>query len=419
MMDEQNNNLEEFFNKSLEQFNNSPSDMVWGALADRLEMEETFRQRWERKLRRYLPVLLLLLCFGAYFWYAQGKINALHTQMGRMVETNLALQGRLVACGEQQEKSNEPKTTFNTKPNQKIINTTATTPVINPTLATKTIPENNAPIISPAPPTSTTTLQATPKKPAVVPQKPTAAPKPSAPITSISSFSSNFPLAFIAPQSYTSLGVVYVKAIEAPALPSKANYRIGYTARLFNTFISEGRQLSLGSSVGVRQELKLFGAWSLSNAIRFNQQVYYVGSNTGTISPVALARYPGGQEQAAPVRTIKVKSNYFDIPVGLKVTFGHTKKGFRYYVNPSAAWLVYLPQKFDFTLSNNANILERDQRFYGYFGSGNLEVGLEKRIRKNMYWQVGLWAERSFIPLGVEDQVISMFGLSTSFLFGK
>lgn len=436
--------MEEFFNKSLEQFDNSPSDNVWENLAERMESEETFLQRWEHKLRRYLPLLLLLLSFGVYFGYAQGKLNALQMQMSSMVEENLALRGNLVACGERQkqeqedgkangivvEEGSDNETPIGSTsielngaeyPNKKELIKDFT--VSNKAeLANRSLlreeQNNNAIALNSV---DNLASAAVDKEPIVTPNEPVP-PLPKVttkPPTAIQPIDQKTPFAFVSPQTYISLGVVYVKPINQPDLPGKANYRIGYTARLFNTLTSVGRPLNFGFSTGVRQELKLFGAWSLTNAVRFNQQTYRVDNGNDFISPADLRKYPAGQEQSEQIRAIDIKSNYFDIPVGLKFTFGHTKKGFRYYVNPSATWLVYLPQNFSYTLSSGAKVEQKNKRYYGYFGTGNLEVGLEKRLRNNLFWQVGAWGERSFIPLGIEDQKITMFGLSTSLLFGK
>ena len=46
-----------------------------------------------------------------------------------------------------------------------------------------------------------------------------------------------------------------------------------------------------------------------------------------------------------------------------------------------------------------------------------MQVGLEQPLFKKMHYQVGLWAEKSLIPLGIENRNLFNLGIRGAILF--
>jgi len=43
---------------------------------------------------------------------------------------------------------------------------------------------------------------------------------------------------------------------------------------------------------------------------------------------------------------------------------------------------------------------------------------MEKKLGKKSYLQFDVWAEKSFIRLGLDEQYVNMIGVSSSLMFG-
>lgn len=214
-------------------------------------------------------------------------------------------------------------------------------------------------------------------------------------------------------------GLLNFKPIEIPE-PFGLNYSVGLTARMFTTYLKGDQHEAPGFSAGIVQELGLSKRLFLTNAIRFNLQMYRMDNDvTGVIEKERVNKFPGAQHFENNVTEIKATNRYFDLPLGLKWIFLNDQKSNRYYINPSVVWQWYLPQHFKYTFLNSSSSNTKDKRHFAYLGSFNVEVGVEKYLTRNSSWHLGVWAERSIIPLGVEDERITMVGVSTAFVIGK
>jgi len=90
-MNEMDKKMEEFFQKSMGDFNDAPADTVWDQLSDQLDREETMAQRVWKKLRSVLPIALLLLSFGALSIYSYVTISNLKKTNNLLQSENIGL----------------------------------------------------------------------------------------------------------------------------------------------------------------------------------------------------------------------------------------------------------------------------------------------------------------------------------------
>jgi len=196
------------------------------------------------------------------------------------------------------------------------------------------------------------------------------------------------------------------------------DYRSGVGFGMQNTNPDQDDGFGMGFNIGFTNELKLFKKVYLTGALNFNESNYRVQMTAADQSLVQ--EYPGTEFVTNPITQIKQEAHYFGIPLGLKWYFKDNEKN-KFYVNPSVAWQFYLPQKFTYEFSpvaGGTNQLEYEsERFFGYLGSAQLHLGLEKPFINKMKYQVGLWAEKSIVPLGVEDRDILNIGLRGAVLF--
>ena len=432
MMDEKNKKLEEFFNRSLEEFKDGPSGQVWDGLAERLEDDMTFMQRWRNQILQWLPLLLLLLGFGTYFLFTQNKINLLEEELMAAHENNLSLDLNLKMCVANNEKLNNTnsailsETTVDSKndkaPPSLFSNSTATKNNQHTSGLISSTNKDYIPAILPA--VSHQILKEEKKQiPETVESvNPSSTErKKMLPLEKLSRHQSRIAPYYINSRSNLGLGFVYITPVNKnQQLEEMGRYRVGYIARSVSTIMSGiGNSFNLGHASGLRQEFQISKNWALTNQVSFVHQHYQVSNNDKLIPYSTLRKFPGAENLNDIIKNIEVESSYLDFSLGIKWIGWRGKNGSTYFVNPSVVWQVYLPQEYKYGLTAGNTIDRREERYFGYFGSGNLQVGMERRWKERWVWQLGIWAERSFIPLGLEDQEITMAGLSTSILFGK
>lgn len=202
------------------------------------------------------------------------------------------------------------------------------------------------------------------------------------------------------------------------------SYSFGITALIGDTDVPNDADFNLVYSYGFKHSFHFNKNIALTNGIIYSDQTYKVqnsGSIPNNIPDEIIVNYFGSNniDIEEPITKIIVQSRYLDIPLGLKVNLFHTPKNLSFYMAPSFVSKLYFPQKFEGESEAGYHYGFVDGSYWLYFGSGRMEIGLEKAIANKLSLEVGIWGERSFIPLGVENQDITMFGLSASLLFGK
>jgi len=85
-MDHPNENMENFFRKSLDKFDEEPSGDVWAALDERLEEERPlFLYKWIKFL---IPVALLLIGFSALYHNQSQLLNDYKSHLSELTKEN-------------------------------------------------------------------------------------------------------------------------------------------------------------------------------------------------------------------------------------------------------------------------------------------------------------------------------------------
>ena len=446
-MDEKNNKLEEFFNQSLNQFDDSPSDAVWEGLQQRLDSERTFIEVWTAAIRKYFPYLLLLLMLGGYHFFAQNKINKLSKNLATIQSENLLLDTKLQDCSSRETElltdlkiqsdellNSSTKIAVLTENYEAQLNKKGKThqhtfnrPIQNnlePSIFRENDPEHNEYI------TELLKSKLAARTEVIKRNKGTAEAKnkidPSDKIKSSTIAPTLLPIlakrpALLNPPigRYFSNGIKRGIRIQGQEESEKSKFRIGYNYRVYHTLTGTGKHFNYGDTHGLRMELIFRNKLALTGGINFNDQHYKV-SNAGNAIPISdLLKYPGGSGFGNQVTEVKAKGHYLGFPLGLKWQLKNFKNQSNVFINPAFVWQIYFPQEFEYTLNDNSDFTRKTRQIFGYFGSGNIQVGYEKLIKNNLVWQLSVWGEKSFAPLGIEDQSITMLGLSTAVLFQK
>jgi len=442
-----NNKLEDFFNQSMSHFQDSPTDAVWEGLQLRLDEERTFWERSREVIRKYFPYFLLLLGLGTYHVFAQSKLNALGEEL-KSVQAEKSALGILVEnCGNKasdllaKEKLQSAELLKNSASifalEEKIKNISAPNTSVNSPKNTKKNPlyykslqnvstENNfSNTTNPGKEFPKTVFKEKAKtKLQDVPDKAIFDFDfyPVAPLVSkrLNTISLGKEKQYFAPLRGTySNASKFLQLIDPIGEMDRSRLKFGYEFKAFKTFVSNSKHFNFGQAHGLRMERLISKNLAITGAVHFMGQDYKISNDGKPIPVVDLLRYPGGSSFGEKVNKLDVESPYIDFPLGFKWSLKRMENGAAIYLNPTMVWQLYLPQTFTYTLLGDSKIERKNKQYFGYFGSANIQIGLEKSIRNNLIWQVGVWGETSFIPMGVEEQKITMFGLNTAILFQK
>jgi hypothetical protein len=202
------------------------------------------------------------------------------------------------------------------------------------------------------------------------------------------------------------------------AIPFRKKGSLGISGAIFIPSLDLKTNLKPGYSFGIESEYPLFGRLSLKSALRFNAFSYQVDKQN--FEPTKMGRY--NRYEFFNVESLSVQSHYFDIPVGL--TWNQPmNETLGLYLGTGVSWKVYLPQKFDYLIvdGNIESYYETyiDKRYFGYFGTWNVEAGIEKKISSKALLRIGLWGEKSLHPLGVEGRKVNIIGIRSTLTFKK
>ena len=80
-MEDINNNMEEFFKRSMDRFDESPSDDVWTNISDRIDLDAKWYDPIIFKLRAILPILLAAMLVASNILYSNYKTSDLSNQL--------------------------------------------------------------------------------------------------------------------------------------------------------------------------------------------------------------------------------------------------------------------------------------------------------------------------------------------------
>ena len=466
-MNEKDKQLEDFFKKSMEEFHDSPSDSVWDQLSDQLEAEETFFTKMWKQVRPILPLGLLLLCFGAISIYSYGTIKDLQSINNLLQTSNLSLNDKIsTLTNENQDlvmanKSLQTDLKIKTKEFEKVqLQILESKESINNSISSHATIKKKLQLSEALNITYQAQLEACANDLSALSSL-------NAQGTGIGSREGNTmeddgrigvvassdvglglsndrlenlvlskiePLTFSSGLKIEDLGDgspnerwkpgEFVKnpkgnQEEKLAISKSIQYRYGFTGRAYNTFVKGGNTLNFSTSYGLKHEIVFKEKWGLTHSLEYNDQEYTIEEVAGVLPRSVLDRFPGSPGDYANVRSVKSRSKYFDTQVGVKYQMQSKKRKASYFINPSVVWQFYLPQEFNYNLIQAQDLLIERREYVAYLGSVNLQVGMERSLNDNMDFQLALFAEKSLIDLGFDDQDLTLVGLRTSILFGK
>ena len=464
-MDKRNKNIEDFFNKSLAQFNDVPSDRVWAGIAQQLDYDKPpFYKLWKFWASIFTGIItLFLLSWG--FYSTQNSIDLLTIKTSQLAQENEQLRLALTECGIVSERTIPEK-----------VNTYTTAISTATELSTTLERSENQPI---KPKKSTRTSFFTPKNYSPTPNSifsnfgkqdnpsylktadlfssipyqqtlfsftttdgKTKHSETRASINKIEPSLSEEQIIAYKKRGFSQLAKLdninisdyQVKSTFIRPLPSaltnyallnitpvfkrKLDYRFGWSFGGMNTFTDKNDLFGPGYNNGFTSELQIFNKIYLTAAIHHVKQNYEIKLNGE--NQAILQTYPGTEELTNVVTSINQHAHYLELPIGLKWYFKDNQNGTKFYINPTLAWHFYFPQKFKYEYASNSGISIKpftNDQYFGYFGTAQMQVGLERPLFKKMHYQVGLWGEKSLIPIGVENRSLLNVGIRGAILF--
>lgn len=453
--------MEEFFNRSLERFDELPSDDVWTNVSERLTAEENWYDPIWASLKLIFPFLLALLLMGLYYFNTQKNIKQLNHQLTEANTTIQNLKSKHQTTINNLNSSTKTKDQLqstihqnnerfkNLDNNYSLLNnkyalllnktTTQSTPQITNQQINKiqalqkqitdlqfALNQKEAELIALKAGCNQENNSKTSTNNKANNQQPTDL------------FCNNLQHTLqLRPLNLTINNALKTKLdLLRSTAPTKQNtttkeqeeqeeeikrqnhnIRIGIKTRYFNALVQNSILVNPGFSNGLRTEIGLNNKWAVTGDLLYNSQVYTIDAGQTTFSKTSLERYPGGLEDNTNINIITARTRYFDASPGIKFTPNYAPDKFNFFINPSVVWHLYLPQEYQFNLRQESNVLYKENTIIAYLGSGNLSVGFEKRISPKIHFQINLWGEQSFIPLGYERHYITKFGVSSAILF--
>ncbi|MEN0048068.1 MAG: hypothetical protein AAF806_13495 [Bacteroidota bacterium] len=235
---------------------------------------------------------------------------------------------------------------------------------------------------------------------------------------------SQYQYALSNPKGYHQTNVALIKASYIPPVNIKLtkpdftpSLRLGLTGSAFSSISNIPNSIHVAYNSGLTLQWQAFRNFGFTGSLRYNELAY--GISLSDANQEILERYPNTENISVAVNNITAIHHYLDLPVGIiwKIPIG--KKGNRIYANPSIAWQFYLPQTFLYNTFENDLIRTQHDRLYAYFGSATINIGYEQKIRNNLRLQMGVWAENSFVEYGIDNRSGTNIGASATLIFGK
>ncbi len=448
-MEDNNKRLEQFFQQSMDRFNESPDDLVWDNIADRLDDDAPWYLLLWRNYKHWLPLLLALMLLGTYWMFQKDNSNGFNIEqqnkyMSQLTVKNDQLEEKLKTFTSEIDQYKNQLATLKsqlheqaqTGENENVKNKyskkapSTDDKIYTLIRANKTLKQELANMQSKMENLQSALNICTTNYHSLVKAKDTQTIEQevqkvnSAGLSLIPYFPWKKTLNkdFKLPEKDAHQSMVFTPKSSITKKGAKPKrYRLGPSARLFNTYVQNSAQVNPGRSWGLKQEYKLNHRFSLSHMLHYNEQEYTISNaNNNPLSADVLERIPGGIEREnTSVSQVDARSKYLDTNLGIKWNLTPNKKDFNWYINPSIVWQLYLPQEFQFSIAQADDIIVTENRYLGSLGSANIELGTEKRLANNLRLVVNAYYEQSFIPVGFDYQYLSIAGIGTKLMFGQ
>ena len=411
-----NHRIEDFFNKSLEGFNDAPSSAVWAGVDSRLGEEIPFYKK-PFFIISSAAILLAFLASGLFCQHIKMKnLIAENQSLNEDIEILKADNHRqienLKQCQSKNDiQQNEPldfvKTTIQTQSTYIVqqqnpivdkIEKTDFNKKSNNLEPTKDLTKNNSNKSTTEQPIEETTVNRNELQ--------------------LEILNLNY-LKSIRPYYSTSRQTM-LNALEFPpkSREKKKKNRLEIGLDVFKTdlFLTDGVKSNLGSGQSISYKRAINISKRLQAIGGLGYSTYTYNSNITRDNLLSIAEFPSLNEQLGSINRVRVNSQLINASIGFQ--YNLTKhRNLTPFIKSSAIWKLYLPQKFEYVLTNGFNRGHIDNRYFAYFGAVDASIGIEKELNHNHSFQLEIFAEKSLVPLGVENVNLTHLGLKTSWLF--
>lgn len=428
---EDNHNIEDFFNQSLEQFNDEPSDQVWAGIVERLDKKPPF---YHFKIFWLMGLLWMLSLLGTGWFGLSQHEQVQHLQIvnEQLTIDNQLLSVNLTNCDLRYALTEQENTLLCNDLNNVSEKVTRTsTHRFNATVAKQ--PQqlplfpvgmkdlfNKQPLVSLA---EQGTLAS-----AMLPNTVAEEAKNTTIRTQNKSYEKLklLPLQpFIRKAYYTNF---YRTGIDIISLrtPTPAKFRLplryGINAKVHNTrskFFTDNRidPATVNFSYGIAIYWMLNRDWAITSSVDVG-----VGTsvfNTRAIDRSVLATFPDIENIQNLVETIGIGSGGADFSLGLRYYINKPGKR-RLYVESNLLWKLKVGPIFSYSLANQIDLNQVvEERATIGLGHLTAQIGLERSLSNKIHAEIGLFRQQAIKKDSYFRYGFNHFGLRTALLFGR
>lgn len=196
-------------------------------------------------------------------------------------------------------------------------------------------------------------------------------------------------------------------------------YRAGVSLNVLSSLKGEVfSNSSIGVGYGFMQEIGLTSRFAVTSGIMRNHQEYALSNNGLPLDASEISNFPFQEDLNSAVDRVEVENKFLEIPLGVKYDFYQDNQK-SFFINPAVKWSIHEPQNFSYFLTEDRfRTFTTNQRF-GYLNAIHLAVGLEKIINPSITYQVSIGYDYNLEPIGVERQRLNSLYLKANLLFGR
>lgn len=200
---------------------------------------------------------------------------------------------------------------------------------------------------------------------------------------------------------------------------NRVAYKAGPSIRMANTITELANHVEAGISLGLHQEF-IRNRWAIVNKTHINANGYALDreADADGLSNETLSKYPHFFTEDNQVKSVAATSYFFDNSLGLSYSFVQRER-INVSFTPSMVWQLYLPQTFHYDFENEEVLSLRSNVYLVSLGSVQASVDFKYIFKSRRHMHMSLWAEKSLIPLGLDDRNTFLKGLQLSYMFGK
>jgi len=452
-MEYPNENMEEFFKKSLDKFNDVPSDDVWSELDKRLEEDKPrgFMMNWFKYL---LPAILLLSGLSAIFIYQLNLLADYKTQLSKIIDQNNDLQDQLELKNRYGKDVTEPIDQIYTGKLVADETQSEFIRLIDTVYIIKYKENTSQPILMSALNkiffdfSVHETNQILDKQIGSIGHGLASSSQLNkqessrTPLLLTSSIMDQVLVSQNAVDSiYTKMKYAYrgkskrkrkkkkqgIFEPKGPIIIDQSDpwgqpefyYRAGVSLNIINSLKGESfSNSSIGFGYGFLQEIGLTSRFSINSGIMRNIQEYALSNRNLPLEMSQISNFPNQENLRSNILRVEVENRFLEIPIGIKYDFYQDNKK-SFFVNPAVKWSIHQPQQFNYYLEEDRFSSFSTYQKFGYLNAIHFAFGIEKEINPFTSYQVSIAYDHNLEPIGIEQQRLHSLYLKANLLFGK